>query len=325
MKFRVLATARSFCNTPGPHLSYLRDNDCQLDLRAQAQPLSATQLSQLIPGYDGVILGLDDCNSSVLKQADKLKVISRYGVGVDKVDLAVAASRGIVVTNTPGTNTIAVAELTVALIYALARNIPQVANAARSGSWQRELGWELFGKTLGLIGFGAIGQEVALRLAASGMTVLAYDPYFQGEVNGVQISALQALIKSANIISLHAALTPDTHKLISRERLAQMKDGSYLINTARGGLVDEEALFDALKSGKLAGAAMDAFVQEPPIDNPLLRLDNFIATPHIGATTREAVARMSLLAAHNLLDVLTGKANPHIVNQALLNAAKEKS
>ncbi len=318
MTFHILVTARSFANTPGPHHDYLRDNDCNVDLRAPQHPMSAAELGELIPGYDGAILGLDSCDASVIEKADKLRVISRQGVGLDEVDLKAAARKNIAVTTTPGTNGSAVAELTIGLIFALARSIPLVAQAMRTGETKRPAGWELSGKTLGVIGFGAIGRAVGVKAAALGMTILAYDPFWTQDVPGAERSDLESLLARADVVTLHSALTPDTANLINAERLEHMKKGAYLINTARGGLVDETALYDALKSGKLGGAAADAFVNEPPTGSPLLTLDNFIATPHIGATTREASLAMSLMAAQNLVAVLQGDDCPNIVNRDLL-------
>jgi D-3-phosphoglycerate dehydrogenase len=310
--YRILATPRSF-KTKGEHLELLRTSGCTVDLYSKNHPLSADELREKIPGYDGLILGLDHCDKSVIDAANKLKVISRNGAGYDKVDLGAANRKNITVTYAPGMNTVGVAELTMGLMYALARDIPNVATNARQGNWQRSQGWELAGKTLGLIGLGAIGREVAKRALANNMRVLAYDPYASIAPN-VQLLGLEDVLQNADILSLHTALTPETNYLINAERLAQMKKGAYLINTARGGLVDEAALYDALSGGKLAGAAMDAFEAEPPDGNPLLTLENFIATPHIGANTRESVARANLQAAKNVLDVLQGREVAFILN-----------
>lgn len=317
MVFRVVATARSFCNTPGAHHDYLRENGCDVLLQAATHPLSAAQLGDIVAGCNGLILGLDHCDRSVIQRADRLRVISRYGVGVDKVDLQAAAERGIAVTTTPGGNSNGVVELTIALLLALARSLPQLASAARAGVWLRPQGWEVAGKTLGLVGLGAIGREVARRALGLDMRVIAYDP-FSGGVPGVENVTLAAAL-AADVVSLHCPLTPETANLINDETLAQMRDGAYLINTARGGLVDETALYDALKRGKLAGAAADVFKNDPPRDSPLLTLDNFIATPHIGATTRESVLRTALMAAQNLVAVLKGDPCACIVNQEALS------
>jgi len=314
MTYRILATARAFCAGDGPHLRLLEERGCEVDPQAGKAPLDAESLSAIIAGYDGAILGLDICDARVLSKAARLRVISRYGVGVDTVDVEAATRHGIPVTITRGANSTTVAELALGLILALVRQLPQVSQDAKRGSWRRELGIELAGRTLGIIGCGAIGREVASRARAFDMHILAYDPYLRAIPEGVEVSELEILLARADIVTLHAPLTPETTNLISEERLAQMKSGAYLVNTARGGLVDEQALHQALVSGRLAGAAMDAFHREPPEGNPLLELDNFLATPHIGSSTHEAIARMSLLAARNLVSVLTGEACPNVIN-----------
>jgi D-3-phosphoglycerate dehydrogenase len=321
MTFRVLVTARSFANTDGVHQDFLRQHDCTLDLRAPTHPYSSEQLRDLIPGYDGVILGLDSCDASVIKQADVLRVISRYGAGFDAVDLEAAARKGIAVTNTPGANQNGVAELAIGLLFALARNIPAVAYAAREGVWKREAGWELCDKSLGVVGLGAIGRSVAQKAAALGMKVLAYDPFWKEELVGVARVNLDALFAESDVITLHCALTPETTNLINGATLSRTKRGVYLINTARGDLVDEAALLEALKTGQVAGAAADVFRHDPPKDSPLLKIENFIATPHIGATTRESVERTAIRAARNLVAVLRGEPCEYIVNASQLKRA----
>jgi D-3-phosphoglycerate dehydrogenase len=320
MAFRILVTARSFANTAGLHHDFLQQHECELDLRAPAHPYSAEHLRDLIGGCDGVILGLDSCDASVIERADRLRVISRYGAGFDAVDLQAAARKGIVVTNTPGANQNGVAELTIGLLFALARNIPAVANAAKEGVWQRKPGWELAGKVLGVVGFGAIGCSVARKALALGMKVLAYDPIWNGDMGDVERVSLEALLARADVITLHCALTPETTNLINTATIGQMKKGVYLINTARGELVDEDALLEGLQSGQVAGAAADVFRHDPPTDSPLLKLENFIATPHIGATTRESVERMAIQSARNLVAVLQGEHCDHIVNADMLKA-----
>ena len=315
MSFHILVTARGFANTPGVHQDVLRENGCELDLRPPTHQYKAEQLREMIADYDGVVLGLDACDASVLERADKLRVISRFGVGVDAIDLAAAAAKGIAVTNTPGANLLGVSELTLGLLFSLARHLPRVAMAAKNGEWLRPMGWELSGRTLGIIGFGAIGRDVGKKAVALGMNVLAYDPFWKGEIAGVERVTLERLIAESDVISLHCTLTPETANLINAERIAAMKNGAYVINAARGELVDEDALSAALKAGKLGGAAADVFRVEPPADNPLLTLDNFIALPHLGSTTQESVKRMGMMAAQNLLAVLRGEPCAFVVNR----------
>jgi phosphoglycerate dehydrogenase-like enzyme len=276
------------------------------------KPLSSAQLAALLPGVDGFIAGLDAIDAAALASADSLRVIARYGVGVDNVDLEAAAARGIAVTNTPGANAASVAELTISLLLLLARPVLPAAAATRAGEWPRTSGLSLVGKTVGLVGLGAIGREVAGRLAAFDCYLLAFDvapdAAFARE-HGVTLVALEELLAQSDFLSLHAPLLPATRGMVDEAFLAAMKPGAYLINTARGELVDETALLRALQSGHLAGAALDTFAQEPPGgDNPLLALPQVIATPHMGAHTDGSTTAMGALALADCLAVLEGRA-----------------
>ncbi len=311
--FRILVTARAFCATPGPHQDYLRANGCELVLDPPRQAYSAAELAARLADIDGVILGLDACDATVFERASALRTIARYGVGVDNIDRAAAARHGVIVTNTPGTNHIAVAELAIGLLFALARGIPRMNAQARTGTPTRLTGWELTGKTLGVIGFGAIGREVARRAHGLGMRVLAHDPWYTGDWEDAQPVDLPDLLCQARAVSLHCPLTPETASLLNARTLALLPDGAVVINTARGGLIDEDALYAELVSGRLGGAALDVFAHEPPASSPLLTLDNVIVTPHAGAATVEAVERTGLLAARNCLAVLRGEPCDFIV------------
>jgi D-3-phosphoglycerate dehydrogenase len=281
------------------------------------RPLTSAEVRNLLPGIDGYIAGLDVIDRAALAAADRLKVIARYGVGVDQVDVEAAHERGIIVTNTPGANAVSVAELTIGVILAAARSIPLANETTHAGEWRRFSGVSLQGKTVGLLGFGAIGRQVALRLAPFGCRVLAYDPFVDAEtahVHHCELRPLDEIIAEADFLSLHLPVLPETRGLINAERLAQMKRGAYLINTARGELVDEAALFEALQSGQLAGAALDAFSVEPPgADHPLMLLPQVIATPHIGANTDGAASAMGWGALKDCLAVLRGEAPKHRV------------
>lgn len=276
------------------------------------KPLSSAQLAGLLPGVDGYIAGLDAIDAAALAAADSLRVIARYGVGVDNVDLEAAAARGIVVTNTPGANAASVAELTVALLLLLARPVLPAAVATRAGQWPRTSGLSVAGKTVGLLGLGAIGREVARRLSGFDCRLLGYDVAPDeafARSQRVTLVALEELLARSDFLSLHAPLLPATRGLVNETFLASMKPGSYLINTARGELVDEAALLRALESGHLAGAALDAFAQEPPgADNPLLALPQVIATPHMGAHTDGSTTAMGAMALADCLAVLEGRA-----------------
>lgn len=283
------------------------------------RPLTAEEVAERIKDADGYIAGLDYITADALKDApDSLKVISRYGAGYDRVDIDAASEKGIVVTNTPGTNSVAVCELAFALMLAAARNIPKLNEAVEAGEWPRSRGMELNGKTLGIIGLGAIGKNLAVRAKAFGMDVKAYDPYMDfafAEANGIEVCDLNGIIKNSDVISLHVPLNDKTRHMINAETIEEMKDGAIIINTARGGLVDEDAAAKAVKSGKLGGIGLDAFEEEPLLDSPLKGLDNVIFTPHAGAQTAEAVSAMGAMAVDNLIEVLSGKECRHIVNQ----------
>ncbi|KLU62253.1 hydroxypyruvate reductase [Peptococcaceae bacterium CEB3] len=316
---RILVTPTSFCQK---HRSVAKD---MLEKFADDivynpldRPLHEDEVSGLLEGVDGYIAGLDHITSRVLRNApSSLKVISRYGAGCDRVDLQAAFEKGIAVTNTPGVNSEAVAELTFGLMLAAARKISFLDRKVKEGEWPRTSGVELCGKTLGIIGLGAIGKCVAIRGRGFSMRVLAYDPFADREYadqNSIQSVSLDELLQKADFISLHVPLNEQTRNLINREVLAGMKKGAILVNTARGGLIDEAAALEALKSGKLGGLGLDAFEQEPPGNSPLFALENVVTTPHTGAHTVEAVGKMGMLAVQNLIDVLSGKGCQYILN-----------
>jgi D-3-phosphoglycerate dehydrogenase len=314
---KILVTARSFRKTPGRHKELLEQSGHQIVESTLDRPLKEAEMVELISDVDGAILGLDEVTAKVIAAGKRLKVISRYGVGVDNVDLEAATAAGVVVTNTPGANSIAVAELTLGLMLSLARRIPQHCASAKAGSWSRVTGIELAGKTLGIVGLGQVSKEVIVRAACFAMRILVHTGYPDeklADAYRVEYVPLDHLLRESDFVSLHCSLTPERVKLIGDEELKAMKPTSYLINTARGELVDEEALYRALREGWIAGAASDVFTQEPPTGNPLLELDNFIVTPHLGATTYESVLRMGVLASENALKVLRGERPLYVVN-----------
>jgi D-3-phosphoglycerate dehydrogenase len=310
---KILVTARSFRITPGRHKELLEESGYQVVESPLDRPLKEAEMVELIRDADGAILGLDEVTAKVIEAGRELKVLSRYGVGVDAVDLKAATAAGVVVTNTPGTNHIAVAELTLGLMLSVARRIPQHNNIAKAGEWKRVTGTELTGKTLGIIGLGQISREVIQRALAFDMHVLVSTGYPDKALK-VEYVPLERLLAESDFVSLHCSLTPERVNLIGEAQLRSMKPTSYLINTARGELVDEGALYRALKEGWIAGAASDVFVEEPPRGSPLLELDSFIATPHTGANTRESVLRMGVLAVENALQVLRGERPAYVVN-----------
>ncbi|HTP00741.1 MAG TPA: phosphoglycerate dehydrogenase [Anaerolineales bacterium] len=275
------------------------------------KPLSSAEVAALLPGMDGYIAGLDGIDAQALKAADKLKVIARYGVGVDSVDLAAARAKGIVVTNTPGANSVSVAELALGLMLALARQIPEAVEAVHQGKWPRYAGLSLEGKTVGILGLGAIGKQLARRLAGFDCKLLAYDPLMDAAAAGalgVELTSMDEVLRQSHFVSLHLPLLPETRCMVNDEFLGRMRKGSFLVNTSRGEVVDEDALLRALQSGRLKGAGLDAFTTEPPDPkNPLLALPQVIATPHLGAMTDGATSNMGWLAMRDCLAVLEGK------------------
>ena len=306
---KILVTPTSLTpNSPLPALAKLRSVADEIVFNPTGAPLRPDQLIPLLGDVDGVIAGLDDYTAEVIAAAGpRLKVISRYGVGLDRVDLAAATARGVVVTVTPGANAVAVAELALGLIFALARQIPALDRAVRAGGWPRAHGLELTGKTLGIVGLGAIGRHLAQRGLGVGLAVVGHDPLVDDAAMaamGVTRLPLPDLLAQSDIVSLHLPLTGSTHHLIDAAALAKMKPGALLVNTARGGLIDEAAALAALGSGRLGGLALDAYEVEPPVGSALFQYDNVIATPHTGAHTAEATAKMAAMAVDNLLDVL---------------------
>ena len=275
--------------------------------------LSPEELVQEIGEYDSLIVrGQTRVTATVFQAAGRLKVVGRAGVGVDNIDLAAAANRGVTVVNAPVATTVAVAELTLALMFALARSIPRADATMKTGQWiKKELeGVELSGRTLGIIGMGRIGGEVARRAACLGMKVVGYDSLVAAEdirLRGAEPVPLNELYARADFISLHLPLNPETRGMITGQTLSQMKRGVRLICAARGGIIDETALLGALESGQVAGAALDVFAKEPPGIAALVSHPNVIATPHIGAQTAEAQSRAAEDIAHEVLAALRGE------------------
>ena len=275
------------------------------------KPLTSKEVAELLPGVDGYIAGLDTIDAAALEKADRLKVISRYGVGYDKVDLETSKKKNIIVTNTPGANAVSVAELALGLMLALARQIPEAMNAIRQGEWPRFYGTTLEGKTIGILGLGAIGKQLARRLAGFDCRILAYDPFADAEyakAHQIELVEQDELLAQSDIVSLHLPVLEETKDMVNKDFLSKMKKGSYLINAARGELVNEKDLIAALQSGHLKGAGLDAFREEPPDpSNPLLALPQVIAVPHLGAQTDGATSNMGWMALEDCLAVLSGK------------------
>jgi phosphoglycerate dehydrogenase-like enzyme len=310
-KWRVLIGSRSFGKAFPEHLQQLEAAGCEvIPNGVGGRAYRAAELMDALPGVDGIITGTDELSAAVINAADRLKTIAKHGVGLETIDLEAARQRGIVVSATPGTNHDSVADLTLALLLALARGVVKSHNDVVRGGWKAFYGVELLGKTLGIAGLGRIGKAVAVRGQAFGMRVIAFDPYpdkaWASEHN-VSFVSLEELLAQADVVSLHAAAEMTTGPLIGPAQLAAMKPTALLINTARGVLVDEAALAVALGDRQIAGAGLDAFVAEPPVGSPLLELDNVVFTAHLGGRTVDAQRKQGEMCLENLLRALRGE------------------
>ena len=293
-----------------------------VDLKTGLEP---DALLTMIPGYEALIVRSETrVSADLIAAATKLRVIGRAGVGVDNIDVAAATEHGIVVVNAPTGNTVSAAELAVALLLGLARNLPAADTSLRGGAWKRAdfIGVELRGKTAGIVGLGQVGSAVARRLGAMEMRVLGHDPFVpddRARLLGVELVDLPALLRESDFVTLHTTLTPGAPALIGAAQLVGVKPGLRIVNTARGGLIDEAALLAALDDGRVAGAALDVFAEEPATGNPLTRHPRVIATPHLGASTREAQERVSLDVAREVLTVLDGQPASTAVNAPFID------
>ncbi len=315
---------------PEPGLSILKEY-CDIEVHQSKEwPPSREELIEKIKDKDGILCLLTDkIDAEVMDAAPNLKVVSTYSVGFDHIDIEAATKRGIYVTHTPGVLTDAVAEFTVGLILAITRRILEADHIIRNGEWNKPwnpyflTGPELKGKTIGIVGLGRIGRATVAKLKGFEVNFVYYDVYRNEAAEkqlGVKYVDLETLLKESDIVSLHVPLTKDTYHLIGEKELKMMKPTAYLINTARGPVIDTEALIKALKEGWIAGAALDVFEQEPlPTGHELTKLDNVILTPHIASATIEARQRMAELSATNLVSVLKGEMPPALVNKEVLN------
>jgi D-3-phosphoglycerate dehydrogenase len=281
--------------------------DIEVDVNTD---LTAEELKGIIEQYDALVIrSTTRVTADIIEQAHNLKAIGRAGIGLDNVDIPAASKRGIVVMNAPEGNTITAAEHTIAMIMALSRNIPQATASLKQGKWEKKKfeGWEIFNKTLGIIGVGRIGRLVAQRAKGLLMKMIAYDPYIKPETIeklDIEPVSFDELLRRSDYITIHAPLTSETTDMINKKTISRMKQGAMLINCARGDIVNEDDLYDALKSGHLAGAALDVFSKEPPGKTKLMSLPNFICTPHLGASTKEAQDKVAKDIAEQVVDYL---------------------
>ena len=306
-------------------LQALRDAGHEVDVRLG---LSPDELLEAIPGAAALIIrSATKVTAPVIEASDGLVVVGRAGIGLDNVDVAAATKRGVMVVNAPQSNILSAAEHTMALLLALARNVPQAHAALKQGKWERSKweGVELHGKVLGVVGLGRIGALVAQRASAFGMRLVAYDPFVSPErarQMGIDLLTLEDLVRQADFIVIHLPKTPETIGLFGKELLAQLKPDARIVNTARGGIVDEDALAEAVREGRLAGAALDVFVEEPVTESPLFELDSVVVTPHLGASTREAQDKAGITIAEQVQLALAGDFVPFAVNVAASEASE---
>lgn len=298
-------------------IEVLKNANIQVSLKTG---LSPEQLAQEIKDYDGIIIrSSTKLTREIIESAKNLKVIGRAGVGLDNIDLETATKKGIIVMNTPLGNTISTAEHTIALMLALSRNVPQADISIREGRWERKkfMGVELYGKVLGIVGLGRIGREVAKRALGFGMRIIAYDPYLSEESAKkleIELVDYPSLLRNSDYISFHVPLTENTYHMFGKKELAMVKESVRIINCSRGGVIDEDALYQALSENKIAGAALDVYEKEPPQNSPLLKLKNVILSPHLGASTEEAQVNVAMEIAEQVKDALLGKAIRNAIN-----------
>ena len=313
MKKIVFAAGTNFSVYCSKAIELLKKEGFEVRENTLGRPLTFDDLKDKVTDVGAVIAGMDIWNEELLNLAPELKIIARFGIGYERVDLAAAKKHGVKVTNTRGANADSVAETAILLILGLYKKVIGLDASTRQGGWERFVGHTIRGKKTGLIGFGAIGQYMAKLLAAFDAETYAADLYPNKEAAekyGVNITDVDWIIKNCDIISLHVPNTPDTEKLINAEKLGQMKKSAILINTSRGQVVDGKALYEALKSGRIAGAGLDVYEIEPArADNPLFGLDNIIVMPHTAAETYESYEKVSLVNAEAIIDTFSGR-NP---------------
>lgn len=321
MPFKVLSTSPTFGHYVSEPSEYLESHGWKVELIPQGKKISEEQLIQSAGQYDAIIVGVEKITSSVIEASKKLRIITKHGIGVDNIDVKAASGRGIVVTNAPGTNSDAVADLTIGLFLSLARSIPSVDRSVKGGEWPRAVGVQINGKVLGIIGLGQIGKKVVKRALGFDMRVLAYDilkdEAFAKERRITYVS-LNEVLAQADFLSIHVPISPSTRGLIGEKELNLMKKEAFLVNISRGGIVDEEALYRVLKERRIRGGALDVFAHEPPTGSPLLTLDNVIVTPHMGAYTFEALRETGMVCARSIIDVFEGRRPQFVVNPEVL-------
>ena len=321
---KVLAISLSFCeygmkDKPG---DMLRNANIDLVVNTTGKKYLERDLLPIIDEFDGVITGADEITARVIEKGKNLKIIAKNGVGYDNIDVQSATQHHIYVTTTPGAVEQTVADTTMGLMVDLARNITKGDRSIRKGGWERLRGTEVWEKKLGIIGLGSIGKNVAHRAKGFNMDVYAYDPMIDLDYcskNGITSVGLQDIFTTCDYITIHCLLTESTRHLVNEEMLGLMKPGSFLVNTSRGGVIDEKALYDALKNQKIAGTALDVFETEPlPKDSPLFELDNILLIPHIAGYSSDVTLKAGVMVAESVIAALEGEVPPHLLNKEVV-------
>lgn len=310
MTYKILSTSPSFGYFAPEPLEHLKNHGCEVELVPQGKKLSEEEIIEKVRETDALIVGVEKITELVIKASKNLKIIAKHGAGVDNIDVEAASSRGIVVINAAGANSDAVADLTIGLFLAIARSIPFADRSVREGSWPRVAGTQFNEKVLGIIGLGQIGKKVAKRASGFDVKIIAYDVVKDeafAQKWGINYLSLDELLTESDFVSIHIPLGSSTHRLIGEKELRLMKKGAYLVNISRGDIVDEEALYKALKEGVIRGAALDVFSEEPLRESPLFGLDNVILTPHMGGYTYEALKETGMICVRGIVNVLEGR------------------
>lgn len=319
-KKKVLVTATNYSTLCAEAKQLLESHGFEIIENQFGRPMTFEELQKYAPEADAVVGGVDTWDESVFAFTPKLKVISRFGVGVDNINLQHAKAHGVYVTNAPNINSNSVADLAVGLIIDMLRNISNLNQSTKEGMWERYIGSDLRGKTVGMLGFGAIAQRLAKKLSGFEMNLIAYDKFpnhdAAKQLNVQLMPDIDSVLTASNIVSVHLPSLPETRHTMNKAAFAKMPKGSYMVNTSRGALVDEKALYDALTSGHLAAAATDVYEVEPITkDNPLLALPNMLTMPHTGAETYETYHDIGLLTARAIIDVFEGREPANLLNK----------
>ncbi|MEH7239344.1 phosphoglycerate dehydrogenase [Bacillus sp. JJ1562] len=307
--YKVVSSSPTFGKYSKLPINYLEKEQCTVSILDKDTANDEERLAIALKEADALVVGVEKISKRVIDAAENLKVIAKHGAGVDNIDLQAAKERNISVAFAPGANKHAVAELAFGLLLSLAREIPQTNRRVINGEWPRVVGSELYGKTLGVVGTGRIGKEVINRASGFNMDILAFDVYQDQELleSGVKYENMDVILEKSDFITIHTDLNAQSKNLFSHEAFKKMKKNAYIVNTARGGIIDEMALYDALISGEISGAALDVFENEPTGNSPLISLPNFIATPHMAGYTADALEEVGMITARNIINVLKGE------------------